>query len=458
MKSGACWDEGRTSKLLRNFFFAIWLSSGMGAVAESRFPQPDFDTGYQAPTATAPAARAYGMEYVDVGVLFLALSVASYLVLKRRSRRGVFLLMLFSLGYFGFYREGCICPIGSTQNVTLALFDRGYALPVSVVAFFALPLFFSLLFGRVFCAAVCPLGAIQDLVVYRPVKVPRPLAHALGMIPYLYLGGAVLFAAMGSAFLICRYDPYVAFFRLTGKFGMLVFGGSLLVIGMFVARPYCRFLCPYGVLLNWTSRFSWKHLTITPDTCISCRLCEEACPFDCIRTPTLDREREPRPVGRRRLALLLLLVPVLVAAGAWVGGRFHVPMARLDRTAALAEQVAREDLGDPVEVTDASEAYRETDRTTAELYDLARTRRVAFEHGGLLLGGFTGLVFGCTLIGFSVRRTRVDYEADRATCFSCGRCFMSCPREHLRLGLIGEEEVMALKNDVGPNANAAPRE
>ena len=426
-----------------DFFFVLASLTAGTALAESRFPQPDFDTGYQPPATTAPPARAVFMEYVDVGVLFLALALASYLILGKRSRRGLFVLMVFSLAYFGFYREGCICPIGSIQNVALASFDRGYAVPLSAVAFFALPLFFSLLFGRAFCAAVCPLGAVQDLVVYKPVNVPRPLAQALGMLPYLYLGASVLLAAMGSAFLICRYDPFVAFFRLTGEFGMLMFGGILLLIGLFVARPYCRFLCPYGVLLNWTSRFSWKHLTITPDTCITCRLCEEACPFDCIGKPTPEREREPRPVGLRRLTLLLLLLPMLVAGGGWLGGRLHVPLSRLDRTVALAEQVAREERGEAVPTTEAGDAFRESDTTTRELFGLAQGRQAVFETGGWLLGGFTGLVFGCTLIGVSIRRTRTDYEADRATCFSCGRCFMACPREHVRRGLITEAEAAA---------------
>ena len=38
------------------------------------------------------------------------------------------------------------------------------AVPLAVVAFFALPLVFALFFGRTFCAAVCPLGAVQELV------------------------------------------------------------------------------------------------------------------------------------------------------------------------------------------------------------------------------------------------------------------------------------------------------
>jgi len=426
------------------------------AGAQSRFPQPDFETAYEPPSTLAPAPRAHVMEYVDVAVLFMALSLASYLILKRRSRRGLFLLTLFSLAYFGFYREGCICPVGSIQNVTLALFDRGYAVPLTVVVFFALPLFFSLLFGRAFCAAVCPLGAIQDLVVFKPLRVPRPLAHALGMLPYLYLGGAVIFAATGSAFLICRYDPFVAFFRMTGEFGMLMFGAGMLLLGTVVARPYCRFLCPYGVLLNWTSRFSWKHMAITPDTCISCRLCEEACPFDCIRKPTQKRDWEPRPAGRRRLAFQLLLLPVLAAAGVWIGGWFHVPMSRLDRTVALAEQVAREERGEPIPPTDTRDAFRESEQTETDLYGEATGQRRTFESGGRLFGGFTGVVFGCTLIGLTLQRRRVDYEPDRATCFSCGRCFMSCPREHLRLGLITELEAAAAADETKITPLAAP--
>jgi NosR/NirI family nitrous oxide reductase transcriptional regulator len=429
---------------LRSFGFLLFSAS---AWAESRFPKPDFASGYDLPPTPAPPARASFLAYVDVAVLLLALSLASYLVLKKRSRRDIFLLMCFSLLYFGFYREGCVCPIGSIQNVAMALFDSGYAVPITVVIFFALPLFFSLLFGRVFCAAVCPLGAIQDLVVYKPVKVPAPLATALGMIPYIYLGTAVLFAAIGSAFLICRYDPFVAFFRLTGDIGMLAFGGSLLLVGMFIARPYCRFLCPYGVLLNWTSRFAWKHMAITPDTCINCRLCEEACPFDCIKLPNDEEEREPRSQGRRRLLGLLALLPVLVLLGGWIGSYFHIPLSQVDRDVALAEQVAREDAGEVPDSTLASDAFRETDTSTEELFADVRQRRSRFESAGWILGGFIGLVLGGTLIGLSIHRLRTDYEAERASCYSCGRCFMSCSREHLRLGLITEAECAATAKD-----------
>ena len=111
---------------------------------------------------------------------------------------------------------------------------------LAAVAFFALPLVFTLLFGRTFCAAVCPLGAVQELVAVRPLKVPLWLDHALGLLAYVYLGAAVLFAATDTAFVICRYDPFVAMFRLSGDVNMLVLGGCFLAVGMLVGRPYCR--------------------------------------------------------------------------------------------------------------------------------------------------------------------------------------------------------------------------
>ncbi|MCD6405335.1 MAG: 4Fe-4S binding protein [Planctomycetes bacterium] len=419
--------------VLAAIFAAIISLAGRPARADERFPRPEFETGHELPSPSHPAPRADIYEYVDVAVLLAALALATYLALARRSRGGVFAVMVFSLLYFGFWRKGCVCAVGSLQNVTLALFDRTYAVPLTVLAFFVLPLVFTLLFGRTFCAAVCPLGAIQDVVLLRPVKVPGWLEGPLKMLPYLYLGAAVLFAATGSAFVICRFDPFVSLFRLSGSAGMLALGAAFLVISVFVGRPYCRFVCPYGVLLGWMSRLSKWHVTITPDECVQCRLCENSCPFGAIRKPTPEEAGEPREVGVRRLALLVVVLPVLVVAGAWTGGRLGGPLSRANATVRLAEQVLREQTGQTAETTLESEAFVGTGRPAAELYDDALAIKAQFASGGRLLGIFVALVFTANLIGLSIKRTRTDYEPDRQTCLSCGRCFSYCPREHLRL-------------------------
>ena len=71
-------------------------------------------------------------------------------------------------------------------------------------------------------------------------------------------------------------------------------------------------------------------------------------------------------------------------------------------------------------------------KDTEELYIEASAIVEKFGLGGWLCGGFVGLVIGLRLIGLSVRRQRTDYEAERAGCVACGRCFEYCPREHLR--------------------------
>ena len=94
-----------------------------GLQAQDRFPRPEFKSDYTIPTWQVPDAPGSVYEYVDLVVLAAAVGVMTALVLKVRSRNAVFVVTLASLVYFGFVRRGCICPVGSVQNVTLGLFD-----------------------------------------------------------------------------------------------------------------------------------------------------------------------------------------------------------------------------------------------------------------------------------------------------------------------------------------------
>jgi NosR/NirI family transcriptional regulator, nitrous oxide reductase regulator len=406
------------------------LSAALAAGgAEFRFPMPEFESGHEHPDMHTPPPEG-GNDALDVALLTGALGVAAWLVLKRRSRRGVLALTVCCLLYFGFLREGCVCPVGSLQNVTAAMFDAGTAVSLAVLAFFLLPLVFALFFGRVFCAAVCPLGAIQEVVAVRPVALPRSVDHLLRLIPYAYLGITVLGVATGAGFLICRYDPFVGFFRLGASFNMFLAGGILLLLGLFVGRPYCRFLCPYGVLLGWMSRFSKWHARITPGECIQCRLCEDSCPYGAIDEPTPEEAPVPQRQGIRRLGVTLALAPLIIAAGGVTGFLSSDVLARLHATVRLAERVAAEERGEFAEMTLESEAFRAGRQTIPELYGEAQAVRDDFKTKSAWFGAFMGLVVACKLIGLSVIRRRTDYEADRVACVSCARCFPYCPIEN----------------------------
>lgn len=428
-------------RLHRTFLLLVLLlMSARISLAGDFIPLPSF-SNYDIQSTQNPQPKAQWNEYLDAALLVVALSLASYFALKGRSRRGLFILSILSLIWFGFGRKGCICSIGAIQNVSLAAFDSNYFVPMSAIAFFMLPLIFTLFFGRTFCASVCPLGAVQELVAIRPIQTPTWLDHVLGLFSYIYLGLAVLLAATGTAFVICRYDPFVGLFRFNGSAEMLILGACFLIAGIFIGRPYCRFFCPYGALLGILSKLSKWHVTIPPDSCIQCRLCEASCPYGAIREPTVIPPITQRIQSRRRLAVLLLLSPVIVLLGGVLGWNMAGSLSRINPTVRLAEYIHQEKNGQlhlpSVRENDSVmreiEAFQNTGRAADDLYRDASSILAKFKIASLLFGAWVGLVISAKLIHLSIRRRRTDYEPDPALCVSCGRCFSYCPTDNENL-------------------------
>ena len=132
--------------------------------AQNRFPKPDFESGYQYPELHYAIPNETLWVVLDLFMLVLLMSIVVWAVYKKHTRKPIFWVSVISVAYFGFFRSGCVCSIGSIQNIALAMVDSTYHLPLTVLLFFILPILFAFLFGRVFCAGVCPFGALQELV------------------------------------------------------------------------------------------------------------------------------------------------------------------------------------------------------------------------------------------------------------------------------------------------------
>nr|WP_320119792.1 4Fe-4S binding protein [uncultured Marinifilum sp.] len=416
-------------KILALFSLLILFLSDIASYAQTqRFPRPEFESGYLQPVTSMPLPRSDMFALIDVLILIAALSFISWIILKKRSRAGVIGVSIFSILYFGFFREGCVCSVGSVQNVALALFNPGYHIPLSALAFFVIPLLFTLFFGRTFCAGVCPLGAIQDVFLLRPLSIKKWLQKLLGLIPWIYLGLALLYAATGTDFIICRYDPFIGIYRFNATFFMFVIGAIILLISVFIARPYCRFLCPYGAILNLISRVSKSHLSITPASCIQCKLCENSCPVDAINKPVEQKQMEDKRTATKRFIFLSMIIPALMIIGAWTVSNFHENLAMVNPKVRLADEMLHfnaQNMQESLEI----EAFRTSGQSLEELYTEAAHIVKQFYFGSWILGAFIALVFGLSLIGLTRYRYREDYTPDKGNCVSCARCLKYCPVE-----------------------------
>jgi ferredoxin len=418
---------------MKKFFLIILLAFISFSSYTQRFPKPDFESGYSYPQLEYSMPPGVFSEILDVAMLFLMLSVASWVVLRKRSRRWIIGISVVSLLYFGFYRKGCVCSVGALQNVALALADSSYDIPWSALSFFFLPLAFALFSGRVFCSGVCPFGALQDLVHVKNYPLSKAVSKMLGIIPWLYLTLSILFAVTRSSFLVCRFDPFVGIFRFSGEFGLILFGIGLLIIAVFTGRPYCRFLCPYGVLLKIFSKLSFHHAEITHQSCINCDLCMSSCPSDAILPPYINEVKESRSRGVQRILSYLLFLPFMIVLGVIAGNAVSDTLSRSNRFVKLDEIIRNHEANPPEKESFEAQAFYSQGGVIDELRTQAETVRSQFKTGSRIAGGFMGFVVAVFLLNLSLKRSRPHYTINKGDCVSCGRCFSYCPLRELKV-------------------------
>ena len=122
-----------------------------------------------------------------------------------------------------------------------------------------------------------------------------------------------LMAVWKLGFLPCLLDPYKPFFFaghalvqkaiavagtgfsepgivLAGSLAAWAVFAGVVFLGRWIPRPFCRYICPFGVLLGLVSRVAFYRRRIDPDACAACARCETTCPVQAI---SVDRTRKP---------------------------------------------------------------------------------------------------------------------------------------------------------------------
>jgi polyferredoxin len=128
--------------------------------------------------------------------------------------------------------------------------------------------------GRIFCGYVCPLGALQELIsmIVKKQYMVDPKISGL-------IRAAVFVVFILSGLIVPWYmklDPFAVFTLKPNIFQAILFT-LVLAASIFIYRPWCTLICPFGALSSLITRFSLFKICID-EKCNDCGLCRKKCP------------------------------------------------------------------------------------------------------------------------------------------------------------------------------------
>ena len=202
---------------------------------------------------------------------------------------------------------------------------------LNVVVIVAL-LVLTLVFGRIYCSVICPLGVFQDILArFRRKRNKYSYSKEVKWVRYPVLVVFIIAAVAGIGSLFQLLAPYSAYGRIATmifqpiwKFGnnvlaeiaarvdsyafytvdtwmrslpVLIIAAVTLVVLFVLAwrggRTYCNTICPVGTILSFFARFSWLKIHFNEDKCKNCSMCSKNCKAACIdyKNHTVDYSR-----------------------------------------------------------------------------------------------------------------------------------------------------------------------
>ncbi|MBL7199023.1 MAG: 4Fe-4S binding protein [Anaerolineae bacterium] len=217
-------------------------------------------------------------------VLWIAVVIVVTVLLRRRkvTSRVRLAFLIGGVLTFGFIFGALIPgdlnpnPVASLRTLlTTALVRRQFMLPVA--AMLVVLLLTVLISNKSICGWGCQLGLLQDLLHRVPLpkwKPPFWLSNIVRIVAFVALVAGLAAAGLDWIGVI---DPF-QLFQFNFTLGVGLFSAAVLVTSLFVYRPWCHFLCPFG-LLGWlVEQGSLFRPRINRETCKECQLCIKACP------------------------------------------------------------------------------------------------------------------------------------------------------------------------------------
>jgi len=215
--------------------------------------------------------------------------------IKIMKTRHLFLLAFLSLtliSVFVLHRNAeAWCPMGGVECLYGYVSNGTMICSLAATNFFALiaVLLMTIIFKRVFCGYVCPLGAISEFlraaakkIGFKQFQIPASIDKKLSLLKYVVLAVILFFTWKLSTLVVRDVDPCFAILGFGSeeetKWAYLAF--SVFVIGaFFISMPFCRWLCPFAAVMNIFSKFSFAKIFRNTESCTDCKICSKSCPM-----------------------------------------------------------------------------------------------------------------------------------------------------------------------------------
>lgn len=239
-----------------------------------------------------------------VHFIFYLLFLSMVFVLMRKMRispKTRILLYVAGIVVFGFGFNSNPSPMGPMRD-TIALFGN----PVEIVhpRLFAILTFlvFVVLANKFICGWACQFGVLQDLIfrlnrnsadtkgLIRQYKIPFRISNSIRISFFVLASSASFLWAFN---LIEAIDPFNIFNPENASIAGGIFMGILIMLSLFVYRPWCHLFCPFG-LLGWLfEKISVYKINVSFDACTLCGKCAASCPSDAMKAIFENKNTKP---------------------------------------------------------------------------------------------------------------------------------------------------------------------
>lgn len=237
--------------------------------------------------ASEGASKNWIKIFIKFVLWFIFLTTVFMLLRKRKFVSGIRKWLLFgAIFIFGVIMGSDPSPMGTVKDaIYLYVTSHVIFLPRLI----ALTIFLVIVFiaNKNICAWGCQVGTLQDLifrinqsdknkaVIGKRIKLPFFLTNS---IRFAFLCIFTLVAIIWGFDFIETIDPFKIYNPT--HIGIIggIFIGVLLLVSLFIYRPWCHFFCPFG-LTGWiVEKISRIRISVNYETCIGCQKCADACP------------------------------------------------------------------------------------------------------------------------------------------------------------------------------------